>query len=104
MICYNRCTAFLKGVFTMSHSFLCYEEGIVTPDNFIDIQMSQCVYFLTTGKFVLSDDELEDIVMSPRFKNYSFTQRDTDFITLLRERNLLTKRTLAEKFLDTYNK
>ena len=80
-----------------------YEENMVTPENFLDVQMSQALYFLMTGKFVLSDDELEDIVMSENFRNYQWKKRDADFTNIVRETDLIVKRKMAEDFLAKYN-
>lgn len=79
-----------------------YEENMVTPENFFDVQMSHTLYFLMTGKFVLSDDELEDIVMSKKFRDYHWTKRDADFTNIVRETNQLERQQMAKDFLAKY--
>lgn len=75
----------------------------VTPETFEEFQLESLKKFLDEGEFI-NDDQLEDIVLSECFREYVWTERDTEFTQIVRTENVDEAHKLALIFLWKYLK
>lgn len=85
------------------HQIRNYVTELITPENFEEFEIDCVKGFLKTGR-IISDDELEDIVLSDSLRKSKWTQRDVEFTHIVRCENAAEKNELAESFLKKYMK